>query len=240
MAALLWGFVASSSLLIGAAIVLVRPLGQRTIALVMAFGAGALVSAVAYDLVEDAYEHSDGPTLFAGFAAGALAFYVGDLLVDRLGGEHRKRSTGMPAAGSGAAIAFGTVLDGIPESVVLGATLVSGLSWTFLIAVFLSNLPEAMAATSGLRRSGTTVRSILLLWFATVMASALAAAAGYAVLGGTSGGTVAIVQAFAAGALLTMLADTMFPEAYEFGGRATGLLTALGFSVAFALSALGS
>ena len=239
MPALFWGFVASSSLLIGAAIVLVRPLSQRAIALVMAFGAGALISAVAYDLVEDAYEHADGMTLFAGFAAGALAFYAGDYLIDRWGGAHRKRSTGMQATGNGAAIAFGTVLDGIPESIVLGATLVSGLSWTFLIAVFLSNLPEAMSATTGLRWAGRSTRSILALWLATVVVSALAAAGGNAILGDSPGGTVALVQAFAAGALLTMLADTMIPEAYEFGGRTTGLVTALGFSVAFGLSTLG-
>lgn len=145
MTAFLWGLAASSSLLIGAAIVMLRPLSQRTVALVMAFGAGVLISAVAYDLVEDAFEHGEGWILFAGLAAGALTFFAGDLVIDRMGGDGRKRSTGVQAGG-GAAIALGTVLDGVPESVVLGTTLVgsAGIGVTMLAAVFISNLPEAM------------------------------------------------------------------------------------------------
>jgi zinc transporter, ZIP family len=239
MHALLWGLLASSSLLLGGIAVLLRPPSQRTIALIMAFGAGVLISAIAYDLVEDAFEQADGRVLFAGLAAGALVYYGGDALIDRAGGHDRKRSTGAQASGSGAAIAFGTILDGIPESVVLGATLVTGLSWTFLVAVFLSNLPEAMSATAGLSRAGRSPSQIMTLWAGTAAVSAVAAAIGYTLLGGTAPGTVAFAQAFAAGALLTMLADTMIPEAYEFGGRATGLATALGFSVAFGVTAIG-
>lgn len=240
MEALLWGMLASSSLIIGSVIVLVKPPSQRVTGLVMAFGAGALISAVAYDLVEDAFEKGTGGTLFAGIAAGALVFYLGDAMIDQLGGHGRKRSTGVQASGSGMAIAFGTVLDGIPESVVLGTTLITGLSWTFLVAVFISNLPEAMSATAGLIRAGAKPMPVLGLWTATTVVAGLAAWAGHALIGDTSPGTVAFVQAFAAGALLTMLADTMIPEAYEFGGRQTGLLTALGFSVAFGVSALGA
>ncbi|MBB5789912.1 ZIP family metal transporter [Jiangella mangrovi] len=240
MSALLWGLLASSSLIIGALIVLARPLPQRLVALVMAFGAGVLISAVAYDLVEDAFEESNGWVLLTGLIAGAVTFYVGDLMIDRMGGANRKRSTGAQAAGGGAAIAFGTVLDGIPESVVLGTTLVAGggVSVAMLAAVFLSNLPEAMSATAGLKASGTSSRSILLLWAGTTVVSGVAAWAGWYFLGSAGGGTVALVQAFAAGALLTMLTDTMVPEAYEFGGPSTGLATVLGFSVAFGLSTL--
>lgn len=241
MTAFLWGLVASSSLLIGAAIVLIRPLSQRTVALIMAFGAGVLISAVAYDLVEDAFERSDGGTLLAGLAAGAITFFVGDLLIDRMGGEGRKRSTGVQAqAGAGAAIALGTVLDGVPESVVLGTTLVAGtgVSVTMLAAVFMSNLPEAMSATAGLLKAGTVRSKLWVLWGTTTLVSGIAAGVGYALLGGASGGAVAFVQAFAAGALLTMLIDTMIPEAAEFGGPSTGLVTVLGFAVAFGLSAL--
>lgn len=240
MTALLWGLLASSSLLVGAAIVLIRPLGQRAVALVMAFGAGVLISAVAYDLVEDAFEHGEGNTIFIGLALGALTFFAGDLVIDRMGGEHRKRSTGVQAGGSGAAIAFGTVLDGIPESVVLGATLVGGggISLAMLAAVFLSNLPEAMSATAGLVKAGTKPAKLWALWTTTTVVSGAAAAIGYSLLGGASPGAVAMVQAFAAGALLTMLIDTMIPEAYEFGGRATGLVTVLGFAVAVGLSTL--
>jgi ZIP family zinc transporter len=236
-----WGLVGSSSLLLGAAIVLWRPLGQRVIGLVMAFGAGVLISAVAYDLVEDAARAADGWVLVAGLAAGALTFFVGDLLIDRRGGQGRKRSTGEQAQGSGGAIALGTVLDGIPESVVLGSTLVGGggVSVAMLSAVFLSNLPEAMAATQGLRAAGTSRGRIFGLWAGTTLVSAVAAGIGFAALGAASGSTLALVQAFAAGALLTMLVDTMIPEATEFGGPVAGLLTVLGFATAFGLSMTG-
>ncbi len=240
MSAFGWGLLASSSLLIGAVIVLIRPPGQRTIALIMAFGAGVLISAVAYDLVEDAFEESNAVTLIAGLAAGALTFYFGDLLIDRRGGRDRKSSTGAQEGGGAAAIALGTVLDGVPESVVLGTTLVagSGVSWAMLAAVFLSNLPEAMAASSGLLKGGTRPSRVMLLWAATTLVSGIAAGLGYVLLGGASGGAVALVQAFAAGALLTMLTDTMIPEAYKHSGSTTGLVTVLGFTVAFGISTL--
>jgi ZIP family zinc transporter len=227
-------------LLIGAVAVLIRPPGQRTLALIMAFGAGVLLSAVAYDLVQDAFEASNGVVLIAGLGAGALAFYVGDLIIDRMGGRDRKRSSGAQDGSGAAAIALGTVLDGVPESVVLGTTLVagSGVSWAILAAVFLSNLPESMAATTGLLKSGAPRSQLMLLWGATTLASGIAAGLGYTLLGDASGSTVALVQAFAAGALLTMLTDTMIPEAYEHSGPATGLVTVLGFTVAFGISTL--
>ncbi|MFC8922158.1 ZIP family metal transporter [Cellulosimicrobium sp. NPDC057127] len=235
-----WGLLASSSLLLGAALVLWRPPGKRLVGLVMAFGAGVLISAVAYDLVEDASGRASGWVLLGGLAAGALTFFVGDLLIDRLGGAGRKRSTGVQAQGQGGAIALGTALDGVPESVVLGSTLVGGggVSVAMLAAVFLSNLPEAMSATSGLVQAGTSRRRLWLLWGGTTAVSALAAGVGYLALGSASGATVAVVQAFAAGALLTMLVDTMIPEATEFGGPVTGLVTVLGFATAFGLSAV--
>ncbi|MBD5784853.1 ZIP family zinc transporter [Cellulosimicrobium terreum] len=241
MAGFWWGLLASSSLLIGAAIVLWRPPGKRAIGLIMAFGAGVLISAVAYDLVEDASRSASGWVLLAGLAGGALTFFVGDLLIDRWGGNGRKRSTGEQSNGSGGAIALGTVLDGIPESVVLGSTLVggNGVSVAMLAAVFLSNLPEAMSATSGLVKAGTSKSRLWILWGSTTAVSAVAAGVGYLALGSASGATVAVVQAFAAGALLTMLVDTMIPEATESGGPVTGLVTVLGFATAFGLSSLG-
>jgi ZIP family zinc transporter len=240
MSAFGWGLLASSSLLIGAVAVLIRPPGQRTLALIMAFGAGVLLSAVAYDLVQDAFEASNGVVLIAGLGAGALAFYVGDLIIDRMGGRDRKRSSGAQDGSGAAAIALGTVLDGVPESVVLGTTLVagSGVSWAILAAVFLSNLPESMAATTGLLKGGARPSQLMLLWGATTLVSGIAAGLGYTLLGDAGGGTVALVQAFAAGALLTMLTDTMIPEAYEHSGPATGLVTVLGFTVAFGISTL--
>ncbi|WP_402463976.1 ZIP family metal transporter [Isoptericola aurantiacus] len=236
-----WGLLGSSSLIIGALLVLWRTPSRRVTGLIMAFGAGVLISAVAYDLVEDASQDASGWVLLAGLSAGALTFFGGDLLIDRYGGDDRKRSTGAQSQGTGGAIALGTVLDGIPESVVLGSTLVGGggISVAVLAAVFVSNLPEAMAATVGLRQAGTSTVRLFVLWGSTTLVSAVAAGVGYAALGGAAPGVLAVVQAFAAGALLTMLIDTMIPEATEFGGPVTGLVTVLGFASAFGLSAIG-
>ena len=238
MSAFGWGLLASSSLLIGAVVVLIRPPGQRVLALIMAFGAGVLLSAVAYDLVQDAFEASNGGVLIAGLAAEAL--FVGDLLIDRRGGRDRKRSSGTQDGGGAAAIALGTVLDGVPESVVLGTTLVagSGVSWAILAAVFLSNLPESMAATTGLLKSGARPSQLMVLWGATTLVSGIAAGLGYTLFGDARRRHGRTGQAFAAGALLTMLTDTMIPEAYEYSGPATGLVTVLGFTVAFGINTM--
>ncbi len=237
--AFLAGLLASSSLVIGAVIALVHRVSTRTLGLIMAFGAGVLISAVAYDLVLDAFTLSQGGEgISIGLALGALTFFFGDLVIDRAGGEGRKSSAG--SDGSAKAIVLGTVLDGIPESIVIGLSFLSGegVSVAVIAAVFLSNLPESMAATTGLMASGGSARGVLLLWTAVALVSAIAAAAGYVLLDDASGLTIAIVQAFAAGALLTMLADTMMPEAYEHGGPVVGLATTFGFLVAFLLASL--
>jgi ZIP family zinc transporter len=233
-----WGFLAASSLLVGAFVGIVFHPGNRLTGLVMAFGAGALISAVAYDLVLDALDVQDPGTLAIGMFLGGLAFFVGDALIDRLGGADRKRSTGAQAEGSSLAIVLGAALDGIPESIVLGLSLVLGgsVSVSFLAATFVSNLPEGMAATVGLERAGWRPRSILLLWLAVVGVSTLAAALGYGAFAQASELSGANVQAFAAGAVITMLADTMMPEAFEFGGPLVGLATVGGFVVALTIS----
>jgi ZIP family zinc transporter len=177
--------------------------------------------------------------LAAGLALGAITFFIGDWWVDRVGGAHRKRSGGQQAEGNSFGIFIGTLLDGIPESFILGASLVAGgrVSVAFLIAVFISNLPEAMGATTGMHKAGWPKQRIIGIWLAVAGVSALAAALGYALTSMRSLDNV-LAQAFAAGALLTMLSDSMVPEAHENGGNAVGLLTVLGFAVAFALSQL--
>ena len=233
-----WGFLAASSLLIGGLLALRVRIGTRLLGLVMAFGAGVLISAVAYDLVEEAFETSAGSSgVGLGFTAGALAFFAGDVLIDRMGGADRKRSD-RSEAGSGLAIVLGTVLDGIPESVVIGLSLLggAGVSVSVLAAVFMSNLPEAVAATTGLRAGGWAGRRVMGLWLAVAVASGLAALAGYALLDSASADVIAFVNAFAGGAILVMLADTMMPEAFEKGGKLVGLATALGFGLAFLLT----
>ena len=234
----LWGLIASSSLIVGALLGLYVPISRRIVALVMGFGAGALISAVAFDLTAEAFEAGGGPTTAIGLAIGAIAFFAGDTALERRQRRQKPRAGDAPKT-SGPAIVLGVLLDGIPESFVLGATLVGGggVTVSFLAAVFVSNLPEGLAGARDLRDEGHDVGWITRLWIIVVLVSALAAALGYAALSAMPGQSGAFVQAFAAGAILTMLADTMVPEAYGGGGPLVGLATAMGFAVAFFLSA---
>jgi ZIP family zinc transporter len=235
-----WGLLASSSLLIGGLVALRFSIGRLVLGLVMAFGAGVLISAVAFELVEEAFAASQLLRDVAlGLFAGCAAFSLGDAVIDRLGGADRKRIDGQAAEGSPLAIVLGIVLDGIPESAVIGLTLLEGgaVSAAMLAAVFLSNLPEAIAATSGLVEAGWRRGRILGLWTGVMVVSGLAALAGYALFDGASPSVVAFVLAFAGGAILTMLADTMMPEAFAHGGKYVGVLTTIGFATAFAISA---
>ena len=210
----------------------------------MAFGAGVLISAVAYDLVADAFESSAGNgSLALGLAAGALTFYAGDAVIDSMGGDKRKSMTPAPGPGTGSALAIvlGIVLDGIPESAVIGLGLLSGegVSVAVIAAVFLSNLPEAIAATTGLSRGGWASRNIIGLWVLVAAVSGLASLLGYALFDSAGASAQAFVLAFAAGAILTMLVDTMIPEAFADGGDLVGLATVLGFASAFFLTTIG-
>ena len=238
--AALWGFVGGFALLLGAIAGLTLPASQRTIGLIMGFGGGVLIAAVAFELTDEAFGGGGRDAVALGLAAGALAFYLGDLLVDRRGGDHRKRSGGQQAGGSAGALVLGALMDGIPESIAIGVSLLGGkgVGIAVVAAVFLSNVPESLSAATGLRKAGRSTAWILGLWGGVALISAAAAAFGYAVLGGASPTVIAVIQAFAAGAILTMLADTMMPEAFEHGGSTVGLLTVLGFALAFLLSTL--
>jgi ZIP family zinc transporter len=233
-----WGAFGGAALIIGAAAGIWLRLSPRVVGIVMALGAGVLISAVAFDLVEEAVDTAHGERGVAfGLAAGALTFFVGDALIDRMGGANRKSMDGPQDGDSGLAIVLGAVLDGIPESIVLGLTLLGGegVSVAFVAAVFISNLPEGLAASAGLRTSGWRPAPIIGLWTGVTLVSALAALSGYALFDTASPGTVAFVLAFAGGAVLTMLADTMMPEAFDKAGPLVGLFTTAGFSIAFAL-----
>ena len=204
----------------------------------MGFGAGVLISAVAFDLVEEASNIASGEgAALAGLFTGCLVFFVGDGLIDRFGGSMRKDATGAQESGSALAIVLGTVLDGIPESIVIGLTLYESgsLGVAYLIAVFISNVPEALSSTAGLTAGGWKRMKILWMWVAIAVVSGLSSLVGYALFQNASPDVVAFVLTFAAGAILTMLADTMIPEAYRHGGKLVGVVTTLGFAVAYVI-----
>ena len=231
-----WALLGASSLLIGALIAFAVRIADRLLGFILAFGAGVLISAVAYELIEEAVAVTVDPlAVGAGFALGALVFFAGDVAIDR----RVERSTGH-GHGHGLGIVLGAVLDGIPESVVIGISLLAGesASVAVIVAVFLSNVPESIAASSDLIRDGWPRSKVLLLWVVVVAASTLAAGLGYVALEGASGSWVAAIQAFAAGAILTMLADEMIPQAFESTERnkTVGLAVAFGFALSAALS----
>lgn len=236
-----WGFVGGVALLVGALVGLYARQSQRVIGLIMGFGAGVLVSALAFELTEESFARGGTASVVPGLAAGALTFWAGDLIIDHRGGDKRKRSNDAPGTDAAGAIVLGSLLDGIPESVALGASLLGGggVGVPLVAAVFLSNVPESLSAATGLERAGHSKRWILGLWTAVAVVSAVAAAVGFAALDGADPAVVATIQAFAAGAILTMLVDTMLPEATHNGGAATGLVTVLGFTLAFLLGRAG-
>jgi ZIP family zinc transporter len=236
-----WGTLAASSLVIGAVLALMLKMSLRLIGLIMAFGAGVLISAVAFDLVQEAADKSSGHGwAVAGLFAGCLVFFFGDRLIDSLGGSQRKDATGDQEGGSPLAIVLGTVLDGIPESMVIGLTIYEGgaVGAAYLAAVFISNLPEAISSTSGLVTAGWKQSRIMWMWISIALISGLASLAGYGLFQHSSPDTIAFVLTFAAGAILTMLAETMMPEAFEHGGKLVGVVTTLGFAVAFTIHTL--
>lgn len=254
--AALWGFAGASSLLLGALIGAKSNLSNLTIGLILGFGAGTLVSAVAFELTEEAYALGGADTVATGLAAGGISYFAGTVAIAKRGGANRMGASDRQDADSSTALLLGAVLDGIPESVVIGITLLAGgeVGLPFLAAVFISNLPEAIASSQGMRAQGLSLGRVMRPWIVVVLASTAAAAAGYGLLEGASGDTIGWISAFAGGAVLTMLADTMFPEAYlhvrgDPSLRRTraarpivestlGLFTTLGFALAYLLSTL--
>jgi ZIP family zinc transporter len=219
-----WGALAASSLVIGAAIGLARPWPQKLVGLVLGFGAGALISAVSFELVQDGVQKARGLPVAIGLAVGALTYYVAAGRVAAMGG--------------GAALALGAFLDGIPEQMVLGIGLASGepVSVGLLAAIFVSNLPEAIGGATDMKRQMHSDRKVILSWVGIAGFCALATVVGYGIADIVSNELQAAINGFAAGALIVMLVDSMIPEATERAGRTTGLVTTLGFAVAAGLS----
>ena len=239
MAAFGWGALGAAALLVGSLIAYQLAPSRQVIAVVMALGTGLLFGSVSFELVDEALKTRTVAWVALGVLVGAAVFTVGDWLLTRRGGGERKDPTGEQAEGSPLAIVLGSVLDGIPESFVLGLTVLQGgVSLSLLAGVALSNLPEGMSSSSGLKAAGWPRGRVVVMWLVVVAVSALSAAAGYVLLDPASHWTGALVQAFAAGALLAMLADTLLPEAYKVEGVLTGPLVVAGYAVSIALSAI--
>jgi ZIP family zinc transporter len=231
--AFLWGLLATSSLILGGLIALRFSLSKRTVGVIMAFGSGALLSAVSYELIFEALKLAKltgFPAL--GLFAGAAAFYVTDKLIAQfvpsspLGTEASRSNLAIP-------MILGIILDGIPESIVIGLGILKGgsVSLAMLVAVFISNLPEAIAGSVGMKENGASRSRIIVLWVVIAFVCAAASVAGYSLFQTTSDRWLAFIQAFAGGAILMMLANSMMPEAYEHGGKLAGVFTVLGFFV---------
>ena len=236
----LWGLAAAATLVVGALIGLFARIPSRFVALVLAFGVGALISAVAFDLTEEAFRVGGTLPVAVGLGIGALTFFGGDQILAR-GGAARRGPRVTQVANNGMAIVLGALLDGIPESVVLGSTLLggAGISIPFFFAVAISNVPEALTAAVDLRREGHKPGWIIGLWVVVAVVSGLFAALGFGALGEMGQSDwVPLIQAFAAGAILTMLVDTMIPEAFTDAGDLVGLATVLGFASAFFLTTI--
>lgn len=239
----LWGLLAGGTLVVGAALAWWVPVPRRVVAGVMAFGSGVLISALAFDLVAEAEEGGGVVPTAVGLLGGAVVYVAANVALARRGAQHRKRAGDEQPRedeqeGSGAAIALGALLDGVPELVVLGLSLLGGggVGVPVLAAIAISNLPEGLSSAAGMKRGGRSATYVFGVWGGIAVASGLAGLLGVLALDGASPETIAVITAVAAGAILAMVADTMIPEAFARTQLYTGLLAALGFVVAFAIS----
>jgi ZIP family zinc transporter len=233
IAAIGWGALAASSLVIGALLGVLRPWPRRLVGLVLAFGAGALISAVSFDLAQEGAQVGDAPVVALGLAVGAITYFALNRVVAR-------RSRGRGDENAGSALALGAFLDGVPEQMVLGIGVAAGdgVSVGLLVAIFVSNLPEAIGSSTEMRAAGTRPATIRRLWLLVALICTAATVIGHTIADSVSGNLNAGIDGFAAGALLVMLIDSMIPEAVRKGGDISGLVTVLGFAVAAALSAV--
>jgi len=236
--AFFWGLLATSSLILGGIIASRFSLSNRTIGIIMGFGAGTLISAISYELIFESVKLARGSGFPAfGFFAGAFTFFFADKLIGKYGAGNRMDVETSKSSKLIIPMVLAIILDGIPESIVIGLGIFEGgaVSLAMLVAVFISNLPEAIAGSTGMKASGWSRKKIIMLWSFIALFCALSTVAGFALFSGASNQWLSFIQAFAGGAILMMLANSMIPEAYEHGGKLAGVFTVLGFFLSVAM-----
>ena len=230
--AFLIGLLATSSLVIGGIIASRFSLSKRAIGIIMGFGAGTLISAISFELIFEAVNIAKGTGFPAyGLFAGAFTFFFADKLLEKFSSGSPKDGDQSKSTKLIVPMVLAIILDGIPESIVLGLGMfeVGTVSLAMLVAVFISNLPEAIAGTTGMKASGWSKKKIILLWLFIALVCAVSSVAGYTLFVETSERWMAFILAFAGGAILMMLSNSMIPEAYEHAGKLAGVFTVLGF-----------
>lgn len=247
VAAGFWGLVSGSALVLGSLAGVYLKISQKTVAIIMGFGAGVLISALSFELMDEAFDTGGFQSTALGFLSGAAIYSAVNYLLSTRGARHRKRSEGQQPSeaeqsGSGIAIAMAALLDGIPEAIAIGISMIQGgaVNLATVIAIFVSNIPEGLSSSAGMKNAGRSKRFIFCVWAGIAILTSVAAILGYTVFADLSPGVNAATLAIAAGAILTMLADTMIPEAFEKGHNLIGMVTVLGFLCAFVLSKLAA
>jgi zinc transporter, ZIP family len=241
-----WGFFAGFALVLGAALGYFLTIPQRAVAGIMAFGSGVLISALSLELMEDAYKRGGFGSTALGFLAGAIVYTAANWLLSHKGAKHRKRGSGQQPSeseksGSGMAIALGSLLDGVPESIVIGLSLITGgkVSIVAVCAIFLSNIPEGLSSATGMKKAGRSISYVFGIWGSIAIICGLASLIGFTSFRHFPDEVIAATTAVAAGAILAMIVDTMLPEAYETTHDFSGIITVMGFLTAFFLSHAG-
>lgn len=242
--ALLYGLAASSALVIGAAIGTRYDPGKHVTSILLAFASGALISALAFELFEEAFHLGGATRAGLGLLAGAGVFVAVDSWLDRrvagAGGESEQEGDLVAQGargGVGWALLAAVTLDGVPENLALGVSLIEGASLSLLVAIFFSNLPEALVGAVAMRGEGRSARTVMGTWIACATLLAAAVVFGQALAGGLGPSVLAVALGFAGGAVLASLADTLMPEAYEHGRPWNAFATAAGFFLSFMLAA---
>jgi ZIP family zinc transporter len=246
---LLWGFIASIPLLLGSIVALFASIPKSIIATIMAFGSGVLIAALSFSLIEEAFSKSQSiPPVIIGFIVGGLSYTIANYILSKKSSgdsRRRKRSHGEMAGGgkdaSGLSLLIGSIMDNIPENMVLGISLVTGstVNIVLIAAIFISNFPEGLASSEGMKTNGKSRKYIIGIWSIAVLIGTISTAIGFSILSKANSLIISIAISFAAGAILVMLAESMMPEAYKEGGMKIGIATMIGFVVAFVLGKIG-